>query len=119
MVRRDAKTVLECSLPLGQKMNIAEYFGSEEKPTASSLKWWIEHPAKPLPCAGIRKGSVAVGKRVYPEPPVEKALMWARKFTEEGKSPDRLIALVGKRINRSRKMVKRYLAEYLADLPAR
>jgi hypothetical protein len=42
-------------------MNLAEFFYSEEKPTASSLGWWIKHPAKPLPNAKSVKGIPSIG----------------------------------------------------------
>lgn len=101
-------------------MNLASYLGMEEKPTASSLKWWIEHPAKPLPVAGNPKaaGPVFRTKRSYPKPPVAEALEWAKKFRAEGRKPKSIPGLVAKKINRSQKRARVYLADYLAELEA-
>lgn len=101
-------------------MNLASYFGIEEKPTATSLKWWIEHPAKPLPVAGNPKsaGPVFKTRRDYPKPPIEEALMWAKKFRADGKRPKSIPGLVAKKIHRSQKRARVYLANYLAEISA-
>jgi hypothetical protein len=102
-------------------MNFADYIGSEEKPTAKSLSWWIEHRAKPIPIAGSAKMAIPkfMTKRIYPKPPVEEALKWAKKFIADGAKHRRVAGLVGKKINRSQKRAAVYIDEYLRSLQAK
>jgi hypothetical protein len=102
-------------------MNFADYIGSEVKPTAPSLKWWIEHKAKPVPIAGTAKLAIPrfESLRIYPKPPVEEALKWARKFASDGVKHRRIAGLVAKKINRSQKRAAVYIDDFLRGLQAK
>lgn len=40
-------------------MNFGQYLATGE--TASSLKWWVEHPASPVPVAKAKNGMPSIG----------------------------------------------------------
>jgi len=99
-------------------MNFGQFLATGE--TSSSLRWWIEHKAKPLPDTKRSKPiPVFTSKRIYPKPPLEEAVRWAKIFIADGKRPCNLARLVGKKIKRSEKRVRVYLEDFLSELKAK